>query len=112
MDTPIVRADVIELIYRVAKVIDEWHILVIVDPKANFGVSEFGELDRLLEETNSSLFEGHSADPLVVNLLNLNLFSSHGFCLLFVSDVRCFCIIYLNVYNQTYIISLNSGLRI
>ena len=81
MDTPIVRADVVELIYRVAKVIDEWHILVIVDPKADFGVSEFGELDRLLEETNSSLFEGHSADPLVVNFLNLNLFSSHGFLL-------------------------------
>ena len=82
MDTPVVWADMVELVIRVAEILNERHVLVVVDLEADFGVSEFGELDGLLEETDSSLFKGHSADPLVINLLYLNLFSSHGDLLL------------------------------
>ena len=90
MDTPVVWANMVELILRVAKILNERHIFVIVDLETDFGVSEFGELDGLLEETDSSLFKGDSTDPLVIYFLYHNHFSSHGDLLLLCVGCKVF----------------------
>ena len=50
---------------------------MVVDPELNLGPCELGQLHGLLEQSDSSLLESDSPDPVIEYVLDVYLFATH-----------------------------------
>ena len=60
-----------------AEIFDQRLVLHMVYPKLDYGASQFAQLQRFFQYSDSSFLECHSSDPIVLNSLNLDFLASH-----------------------------------
>ena len=73
--------DFVKVLFIYTVVLDKRLIFRLIDSHLDYGVGQLGKLDSFLQETDSSLLKGYTANSLVFNSLDFNFLSSHFLCL-------------------------------